>query len=255
MTKRPSKPTVAETSAKGRRSASQASAANETAAVPEPRFVTAFSDYLRSECHLADNTVAAYRRDLRRFYEWLGTKKIPSLTVNQLADYAGWLHDKNLAPASLARHIVSLKLFFRYLQLEGVLSENLVELLGSQKLWQRVPEVLPPRVIDELFETPKPGDPCWRRDRAMLEMLYATGCHASELSGMQLRVRAVIPPAFLSLTSAPDSRIFRMSSREPRRTASTRGSIWAVADAADSRIRMHEQHSFRKRILAHLRKP
>ena len=187
MTKRPSKPTVAETSAKGRRSASQASAANETAAVPEPRFVTAFADYLRSECHLADNTVAAYRRDLRRFYEWLGTKKIPSLTVNQLADYAGWLHDKNLAPASLARHIVSLKLFFRYLQLEGVLSENLVELLGSQKLWQRVPEVLPPRVIDELFETPKPGDPCWRRDRAMLEMLYATGCRASELSGMQLR--------------------------------------------------------------------
>lgn len=151
----------------------------------EPRWVTAFADYLRSECHLADNTVAAYRRDLRRFHEWLGAKKIPALSVSQLADYAAWLHGQSLAPASLARHLVSLKLFFRYLQLEGVLKENLVELLGSQKLWQRVPEVLPPRVIDALFETPGPDDPCWRRDRAMLELLYATGCRASELSHLR----------------------------------------------------------------------
>ena len=55
-------------------------------------------------------------------------------------------------PASLARHLVSLKLFFRYLQLEGVLQENLAELLGSQKLWQRVPKVLSPEQVDQLLE-------------------------------------------------------------------------------------------------------
>jgi integrase/recombinase XerD len=149
--------------------------------------VTAFTDYLRSECHLADNTVIAYRRDLKRFYEWLSGRKIPQLTVQQLADYAGWLHAQKLAPASLGRHLVSLKLFFRYLQLEGILRDNHVELLGSQKLWQRVPKVLPPEVIDRLLAAPRASDPCWRRDRAMLELLYATGCRASELSTLKVR--------------------------------------------------------------------
>src|SRR5581483_443027 len=106
-------------------------------------WIGAFADYLHSECHLSDNTVAAYRRDLRRFLEWLGKRQVPALTIRDLADYAAWLHERQLAPASLARHIVSLKMFFRYLQIEGVLTENLVELLGSQKLWQRIPEVLP----------------------------------------------------------------------------------------------------------------
>ena len=102
-------------------------------------WVEAFAGYLRSECHLASNTVVAYRRDVRRFYQWLGKRAIPRLTIKDLAEYAGWLHDQQLAPASLARHLVSLKLFFRYLQLEGSLNDNLAELLGSQKLWQRVP--------------------------------------------------------------------------------------------------------------------
>jgi integrase/recombinase XerD len=153
----------------------------------EHPWVTAFADYLRTECHLADNTVIAYRRDLRRFYEWLAGGKVVALTVQDLADYAGWLHKRDLAPASLARHLVSLKLFFRYLQLEGILKDNHVELLGSQKLWQRVPKVLPPEMIDRLLAAPRASDPCWRRDRAMLELLYATGCRASELSTLNLR--------------------------------------------------------------------
>lgn len=153
----------------------------------EHPWAIAFADYLRSECHLADNTVIAYRRDLKRFYDWLGDRKIPALNIQQLADYAGWLHAKGLAPASLGRHLVSLKLFFRYLQLEGILKENLVELLGSQKLWQRVPTVLPPEMVDGLLAAPRRGEPCWRRDRAMLELLYATGCRASELSHLKLR--------------------------------------------------------------------
>ena len=110
----------------------------------------------------------------------------PGLSIRDLADYAAWLHGKKLAPASIARHIVSLKVFFRYLQLEGVLQENLAELLGSQKLWQRVPKVLSPQQLDRLFRSPHEGDPWWRRDRAMLELLYATGCRASELSNLRL---------------------------------------------------------------------
>ena len=165
----------------------KAAGATPETAKPEHPWATSFADYLRSECHLADNTVLAYRRDLRRFFAWLGQRKIPSLSIRELADYAGWLHEHKLAPASLGRHIVSLKLFFRYLQLEGVLTDNPVELLGSQKLWQRVPEVLSPEVVDRLLAGPRSTEPCWRRDRAMLELLYATGCRASELSALATR--------------------------------------------------------------------
>ncbi|HEY4759697.1 MAG TPA: site-specific integrase, partial [Thermoguttaceae bacterium] len=150
-------------------------------------WLESFRSYVSGECHLAENTVAAYGRDLERFIEWLAGRSIHKLTIRELADYAGWLHKKKLAPASIARHIVSLKVFFRYLQLENVISDNLAELLGSQKLWQRVPKVLSPQQVDRLLQAPRKYDPYWRRDRALLELLYATGCRASELSHLKLR--------------------------------------------------------------------
>lgn len=145
-----------------------------------------FVAYAAGECHLAENTVAAYRRDLGRFLQWLEGRHPAKLSIRDLADYVAWLHSKRLAPATIARHIVSLKVFFRYLQLEGVMEDNLAELLGSQKLWQRVPTVLSLQQVDRLFQAPREGDPWWRRDRALLELLYATGCRASELANLRL---------------------------------------------------------------------
>jgi integrase/recombinase XerD len=123
---------------------------------------------------------------LRRFDGWLAQRDFRSLSIRELADYAGYLHEQKLAPASIARHLVSLKLFYRYLQLEGIIKENLVELLGSQKLWQRVPQVLSPQMVDRFLAAPRKTDRYWRRDRSILELLYATGCRASELSCMRL---------------------------------------------------------------------
>ena len=139
------------------------------------------------ECRLSVNTVAAYERDLRRFREWLAGRTIAGLEIRDLADYVAWLGTQKLAPASVARHIISLRMLFRYLQLEGLLSENKAELLGSPKLWQRIPQVLSPQAIAKLFEAPSSGDLNWRRDRVLLELLYATGCRASELSFIRLR--------------------------------------------------------------------
>jgi integrase/recombinase XerD len=153
------------------------------------RWREAFVRYLRTECHLAENSVLAYDRDLRRFFAWLGGRRIAGLTISDLADYPAWLTGQDLAPASIGRHVVSLKVFFRYLQLEGLLTENQAELLGTQKLWQRVPTVLSNAEVDVLLMAPRPPRPWWRRDRAMLELLYATGCRVSELS--QLRHRDV----------------------------------------------------------------
>jgi integrase/recombinase XerD len=162
---------------------------SETTSEPRPDhpWLASFVGYLANECHLADNTVVAYRRDLRRFFLWLGRRNVLDLTIQQLADYAAWLAGQSLAAASVARHLVSLKIFYRYLQLEGAVRDNLAELLGSTKQWQRIPHVMSPAVIDGLLSAPREREPHWRRDRAMLELLYATGCRASELSALKLR--------------------------------------------------------------------
>lgn len=145
-----------------------------------------FLAYCSGECHLAQNTILAYRRDLERFFQWLGDRHLQLLKIQDLADYVSWLHDLNLAPATLARHIVSLKVFFKYLQMEGIIHESQASLLGSQKLWDRVPKFLSPKQVEALLTAPVEGDKHWIRDRAFLETLYATGCRVSELSTMLL---------------------------------------------------------------------
>ena len=150
------------------------------------RWRDAFVEYLRTECHLAENSVAAYTRDIQRFQDWLKNRRIPELSVRDLSNFVGWLGKQNLAPSSIARHIVGLRMFFRFLQIEGVLKDNHTELLGSQKLWERIPKVLSPRQVDRFLQGPRRGEKYFRRDRALLEMLYATGCRASEISHLKM---------------------------------------------------------------------
>jgi integrase/recombinase XerD len=157
------------------------------AAEDAARLRESFVRYLRSECHLAENSVVAYERDLKHFFDWLRGRRIAGLSVSELSDYPAWLGNLELAPSSISRHVVSLKVFFRYLHLENVLTENQAELLGTQKLWQRVPVVLSTMEIESLLTVPKSPRPWWRRDRAMLELLYATGCRVSELSILRPR--------------------------------------------------------------------
>ena len=146
-----------------------------------------FVDYLRSECHLAENSVVAYARDLTRFFAWLGKRRLAELRVSDLAGYPAWLSELSLAPKSIARHVASLKVFFRFLQLEGALTDNQADLLGSPKLWQRVPEVLSVQQVSSLLDAPRRTDPWWLRDRAILELLYATGARVSELATLKCR--------------------------------------------------------------------
>jgi integrase/recombinase XerD len=145
-----------------------------------------FVRYLQSECHLAANSVAAYRRDLARFLHWLDNRRLQGMSVSELAGYSAWLIEQSLAPKSITRHIASLKVFFRFLQLEGELQDNQADLLGSHKLWQRVPHVLSVKQIGHLLAAPRRSDPLWLRDRALLELLYATGCRVSELANLRM---------------------------------------------------------------------
>ncbi len=144
---------------------------------------------MRAERGLADNTVEAYGRDLERFARWVGLVSLPAYTKPELKDlarYIGFMHDQNLAPPSIARHLVALKMFYRFLKLEERADAAAVDLLGSPKLWERVPGVLPPSAVESLIGAPQPGDRFYLRDRAMLETLYATGCRASEVVNLKL---------------------------------------------------------------------
>lgn len=153
----------------------------------EQQWLDAFVRYIKNECHLAQNSVDAYRRDLTRFSKWLGNRLVESLDVQDLSDYAGWLVEQDLAATSISRHLVSMKLFLRFLQLEGVLRENAAELLGARKLWERVPEVMSIEMVEAFLQAPRPSDTFGWRDIAMVELLYATGCRASELSHLRVR--------------------------------------------------------------------
>ncbi|MDR2643275.1 MAG: tyrosine recombinase [Planctomycetaceae bacterium] len=151
-------------------------------------WLESFLAYISSEVHLADNTLAAYRRDMERFFLWLGNRRLDGLNVTMLEDYIEWLYGLNLAPATLSRHVVSLRVFFKYLQLEGFVKDNAAELLCSQRLGERMPHVLTTGQIDDLLVSPQPDmDKLWRRDRAILEFFYATGCRVSELTNLHLK--------------------------------------------------------------------
>jgi integrase/recombinase XerD len=138
---------------------------------------------------MARNTLAAYRTDLLQFLAWFersGSASVFKVDLKLLARYLDHLNHRKLASSSVARHLVSLKMFFRYLVLDGVLAESAVELLSSPKLWQHLPKVLSPETVDRILAAPAPEDRYPLRDRALLCFLYATGCRASEAAGIRL---------------------------------------------------------------------
>jgi integrase/recombinase XerD len=163
---------------------------------PEPSSTTAlyqdiqaFHDYLRAERGLAANTLLAYRRDLERFAGWVaegGMKAYLTPTLRELGHYLDFLRQEQLAPPSMARHLVALKVFYRFLRLEERTQANTVDLLNSPRLWERIPQVLSPQAVTCLLEAPQPQERYFLRDRALLETLYATGSRASEVVHLQL---------------------------------------------------------------------
>jgi integrase/recombinase XerD len=147
-------------------------------------WIDRYTVYLRSECHLAENTVQAYRRDLVHMHEWLEGRSPTILGISDMIDFIAFLKDKNLAPTTISRHVVAIRMFYKFLQLESAIKDNPAELLTTPKVWQRVPTVLTIAQIDRFLSAPQPFDQHWMRDRAILELMYATGCRVSEISNM-----------------------------------------------------------------------
>jgi len=148
-----------------------------------------FLDYISLERGLSPNTRAAYADDIARFLDWLaeqGVRSINDVTRRQILDHLMAEKARGLAANSLSRHLVSLKVFFRYLTQEGLLSVNVAETMESPKVWKMLPGVMTLKEIDRLFAAPDIRTPLGVRNRAVLELFYASGLRVSELAGLDL---------------------------------------------------------------------
>lgn len=152
-------------------------------------YLNSFMGYLNYEKGLSQNTLQAYGRDLSKFFAFL--KKMGISTPNEvkksdIVEYLNWLLDKGAARSSSARALSTLKAFFRFMVQEGYLRANPTDEVGSPKLPRRLPHVLAVHEVERLLEQPNPVTVRGLRDRAMLELMYATGLRVSELLALQL---------------------------------------------------------------------
>jgi integrase/recombinase XerD len=149
--------------------------------------VTAFLDYCRIEKGLSDNSIEAYRRDLAKFASyWPQNQEAARLSPEQMRQYVGWLYGAGLGSRSVARHLSTLRGFSGFLLREGRIRQDPTALLSLPRQWKSLPRYLNLQEVNRLLEAPDPAKPAGLRDRAMLEVLYATGLRASELCQLQL---------------------------------------------------------------------
>jgi len=154
-----------------------------------PRLSAEFLVYLSSECGLAQNTIDAYRRDMKSFVDELIERDI--CTTDRLSplivrEHVMRLSQRGLALSTIARHLASIRMFLRFLFTVGYLGHDVSTLLETPKRWRKLPQTLRPGQVEAMLAVPQPAEPLYARDRAILELLYATGLRVSELSGLGL---------------------------------------------------------------------
>ena len=140
-----------------------------------------FLHYLKTEKGLAVNSLDAYRRDLARLTPWLGNTALSSVTLNTLRSYLDHLRAKQLSNRTIARHVAAVRSFFGFLFEEGQIPDNPAELLTAPQIGSALPKYLDAEKVNRLIGSPEEASATGLRDRAMLDLLYATGVRVSEL--------------------------------------------------------------------------
>ena len=138
-----------------------------------------FLDFCRVEKGLSANSISAYSTDLNRFAEFSGEGPPPATDV--IRNYIDHLYREGLGNRSIARHLTTLRNFYGFLLREGAIERDPTEHLKAPRQWQTIPKYLNCEEIDRLLEAPDASKPTGLRDRAMLQLLYATGLRVSEL--------------------------------------------------------------------------
>ncbi|HEY5234744.1 MAG TPA: site-specific tyrosine recombinase XerD [Rhabdochlamydiaceae bacterium] len=150
------------------------------------REIADFLDYLGSEKGLSPHTLAAYGRDLKSYAKYSQGKKTEEVVADQIIEYFQTLKNKGIASSSLCRALVAIKVFFRFLKREKIISNNPTVFLESPKMWQLIPEVLTIEEVGRFLEMPAIETAIGARDKAIFMVMYASGLRVSELCGMNL---------------------------------------------------------------------
>jgi integrase/recombinase XerD len=157
--------------------------------LPLGRLVRDFLSYLTVEGGLSDNTIQGYGRDLKAFLGFCKANKVSQLREIKPAliqKYLATLARANRAEASVKRALVAIRMFLRFGKLNGLVEDDFTGILEGPKLWQRLPTVCSKKQVVDLLEAPSPKEKYYLRDKAMLELLYATGVRAGELAGLKV---------------------------------------------------------------------
>lgn len=148
-----------------------------------------FISYLHNTKKTSENTEMSYRRDLNKVSNYMkeqGIEDVSAITVTHLHSYILYLEKNHFAAATISRNIASIKAFYHYLFKEGFVSEDISETLKPPKIEKKIPEILSEEQVNLLLEQPSTDSPKEIRDRAMLELLYATGIRVTELISLKV---------------------------------------------------------------------
>ncbi len=157
--------------------------------MPEENYIERFQSYLRDDRHVSANTYLSYVRDINQFCDYLKKHKHIGVTeVSQpvLKEYIEWLQGEGKSASTVARCLASIKCFFGFLMDIGAVEKNPVFDISLERSEKKLPQILTSEEVELLLDQPKCTDMKGYRDRAMLELLYATGIRVSELISMNI---------------------------------------------------------------------
>lgn len=151
-------------------------------------YVRPFLSYLRVEKGLSENTLEAYRRDLEKFEAYIQTRgsTLPRVQRADVVDFLGSLYRRGLDSRSVARHLVTIRNFYRFLLLEELLTEDPAANIESPKLRQSLPEFLTMDEVERLLRQPSRETVIGKRDLAIIELMYSTGLRVSEVCNLRV---------------------------------------------------------------------
>ena len=162
--------------------------------LPEPNtelnsnsdFLETFLDSLYLEQGVSENTLSAYRSDLDKFCQFLKGESLMTVTSLDIESYLAYRVDLGLKPRSTARSICALKRFYQYFVREKRIASSPLENIAQPKAGQSLPKTLSEAEVEALLSAPNIEEPMGLRDKAMLELLYATGLRVTELVGLRM---------------------------------------------------------------------
>ncbi|MBN2121009.1 MAG: site-specific tyrosine recombinase XerD [Candidatus Omnitrophica bacterium] len=153
------------------------------------KYIELFVDYLRVERGVSKNTISSYVNDLKKYVKYLSSQGVNSLfqiDKKHIIEFMGQRRSKGTSVVSVARNLSSIKSFHRFLVREKILDKDLSSAIDTPRLWKKIPQVLEFKEVDKLLAQPNIRTSRGLRDKAILELMYATGLRVSEVSSLNI---------------------------------------------------------------------